>query len=416
MHIEQFKILRAARAIGEQGFTKPEILERAEVGRAALDSFFRRSGARFFEKSGAKRAGGQGGRSAVVWRLRSDAISEVIALLDQGRADFGRDEIDPETARTALENNHARWQARVSLFDAVDAGEGLLRQRHLERCGKWIANEERRHRHWGRAADVPEEILSELKDLKRRLYAVKSNIDLLAAQCPMHSFSDAFDWLRRGALLYNNGNPEAFAPLRLSEHTKPDKILAEAALLCSEFDGCARERFIVALVTTLPSLDAGPARKLFCDTLDVLGPEVGKALFEGIDLARPRDHEEALSQVPGLLLGFKSYPQLLARTRFELVRRWYDNLPFRSDWNSKWSPLWYDLGQYTFKNTDKMRYMLRPPIEQPEHNEATVLDLLRSVFGSAYDRIYRQVERQIQIYDTPPAAPVAENWLERRAA
>lgn len=416
MHIEQFKILRAARAIGKQGFTKPEILERAEVGRAALDSFFRRSGERFFEKTDAKRAGGQGARSAVIWRLRSDAIGEVIKLLDQGRADFGRDEIDPEVARKALENNHARWQARVSLFDAVDAGEGLLRQRHLKRCGKWIANEERRHRHWGRATDVPEEILSELKDLKRRLDAVESNIDQVATQCPMGSFSDAFEWLRRGALLYNDGHPDTFAPLRLSEHTKPANILAEAALLCSEFDGCARERFIVALVTTLPILDAGRARKLFCDTLDTLGPEVGKALFEGIDLARPRDHEEALSQVPGLLLGFKSYPQLLTRTHFELVRRWYDNLPYRSDWNSKWSPLWYDLGQHTFKNKDKMRHMLRQPAEHPEHTEATVLDLLRSVFGSAYDRIYRKVERQIQIYDTPPAPPAAGNWLERRAA
>lgn len=412
MHIEQFKILRAARAIGEQGFTKPEILARAAVGRAALDSFFRRSGQRFFEKTGAKRAGGEGSRSADIWRLRPEVASEVVSLLDADRAAFGRPEIDPNAAQTAIANDHARWQARVSLFDAVDAGEGLVRQKHLARCSKWIANEERRHRHWGRATSVPEGITFELQDLKRRRDAVECNIDQLAAQRPMNGFSDAFEWLRKGAVLYNEGDTEAFAPLRLFEHTEPHKVLAEAALLCCEFDGCARERFIIALVATLPSLAAGRARKLFCDTLDNLGPEVGHALVGGIDNARPSCAKEALDQVPGVLVGFQSYPQLLTRTNFELVRRWFDNLPYRSDWNNQWAPLWAELGPHTFKNAGAVRKLLRPQSKISIETGPTVLDLMRGVFGSAYDRIYMKVERQIRNYYEPPEPPVAGNWLQ----
>ncbi|WP_299955738.1 hypothetical protein [uncultured Roseobacter sp.] len=412
MQVEQFKILRAARAIGEQGFTKPEILARADVGRAALDSFFRRSGVRFFEKTGMKRAGGEGSRSADIWRIRRDVMHEVIALLDEGRTDFGRSEINPEAALTAIENNHARWQARVSLFDAVDAGEGLVRERHLGKCSKWIANEERRHRHWGRAASVPDEIRFELRDLKRRRDAIECNIDRLAAQRPMPSFRDAFDWLRNGATRYNEGDPEAFAPLCLSKHARPSKLLAEATLLCCEFDGCARERFIVALVAILPSLAAGRARKLICDTLDLLGPEVGTALVEGVDRARPSGRKEALDQVPGVLVGFQSYPQLLTRTHFELVRRWFDNLPYRSDWNEQWAPLWAELGPYTFKNSNAVRNMLCPQSEIPVEVGRTTLEEMRGVFGSAYDRIYQQVERQITNFYKPPAPPVAGDWLQ----
>ncbi|WP_372571731.1 hypothetical protein [Ruegeria jejuensis] len=412
MHIEQFKILRAARAVGEQGFTKPEILSRADVGRAALDSFFRRSGQRFFKKTGAKRAGGEGSRSAEVWQLRPEVISEVVSLLDADRGAFGRAEIDPSTAREAITNDHARWQARVSLFDAVDAGEGLARLRHLERCSKWIANEERRHRHWGRATSVPEEIKFELQDLKRRRDAVECKIDQLAAQRPMPSIRDAFDWLRKGAILYNEGNPEAFAPLSLSEHSQPHKVLAEAALLCCEFDGCARERFIIALVAILPSLAAGRARKLLCDTLDILGPEVGIALVEGIDRARPSDRKEVLDQVPGVLVGFQSYPQLLTRTHFEFVRRWFDNLPYRTDWNEQWAPLWAELGPHTFKNPNAVRNMLRLQSEISVEDGPSTLEAMRGVFGSAYDRIYQRVERQITNFYKPPAPPVAGDWLQ----
>ncbi|MEE4188392.1 MAG: hypothetical protein V2I76_08090 [Roseobacter sp.] len=416
MQIEQFKILRAARAIGEQGFTKPEIVSRADVGRAAVDSLFRRSGERFFEKTGQKRAGGEGRKSADIWRLRPEVGAEVDSLLDADRSSYGKVRVDPQAAQAALKDDHARWQARVSLYDAVDAGEGLIRQRHLNRCGKWIAHEERRHRHWGSASIIPEALKLEIQDLKRRRDAVECNIDRLAEQYPMRTIRDAFDWLRRGAVLFNEGNPEAFAPLRLSGQAAPHKVLAEAALLCSEFDGCARERFIIAMIAALPSLGASHARGLFCLTLDELGAEVGYALAEGIDRARPSDRPESLALVPAVLVGFQSFPELLKRTRFETVRRWYDNLPWSSDWNELWDPFWAELGPHTHKNANSVRKRLRSQADAPLQAGATAVDALRGAMGSAYDRVYSKLEQQIKHYYDPPKTVVGCNWLQSGAA
>lgn len=410
MQAEQFKILRAARAMGD--FTKPELIRRAGVKDQALRSFFRRHGQHLFEATSEKRRAGENGNRANVWRIQGGKRDEIDAILDEGRAERRRTEMDPKAAARAMQDDHARWQARVSLFDAVDAPEGPSRQYHLTRCRTWLSHEERRLRHWSAAAEVPDYVTADLADLRRRVSAVETGVDRLAARDELRSFRGAVAWMIREAERFNHGTADAFAPLDLAGQKEPAWVLAEAALLCPEFDGPPRERLIIAAIAALPCLESGPARGLLCRMLDILGDKVGHALDEGLGFARPAEREDVRRMILAVLVGFQSFPELLKRSNFATTRRWYDNLPWTPVWDDEWAPFWTDLGRHTHKNCETMRCRLSVNRPIKRRSAAQIVQDFREIVGVVSDRVCDILRRTVEHYEDPPAPPETD-WLTR---
>ena len=116
-----------------------------------------------------------------------------------------------------------------------------------------------------------------------------------------------------------------------------------------------------------------------------------------------------------VLIGFQSFPELLTRSHFASAQTWYYDLYFSDDWSEHWAPFWFELATHRRQKTGAVRRRLQnAPLQNAIQSVPALASSLRNelngTLGSAYSKIYSELERQIEAFHSPPDA-AAPNWL-----